>query len=246
MARHKSSGSAGDTRDGGAARTLDSLIKTLPGLATQTIARAAEQSGNLLEKLLRAPEYMEQTGKAGRYLKDLRQVAGLTLEDLAKAVDIENLDLLRAIEEGRSPVTLDILFRLASFYSRNDPFTFMLDFSKEYAPWLWQFLRFTGVEKLLITVERELKFINIYRSRDSARKLNNEDYDRVVAFMHNAFGMALDLIEPRAKTADQEKPHRTPSSSRSRPSTPKAAGKPAKARSAPARKSPARSTKARK
>lgn len=183
-------------RQGNRSRSFDSLFKHWPGIASQTFARAAEQSGNLLEKLLRAPEYMEQAGKAGRYLKDMRQVAGLTLEDLAKAVDIDNLDMLRAIEEGRSPVTLDILFRLASFYSRNDPLTFMMDFSKEYAPWLWQLLRFTGIERLVITLERELKFINIYRSKDGIRNLSNENFDRLIGFADNAVALAMDFIEP--------------------------------------------------
>ncbi|MGD9660071.1 MAG: hypothetical protein AB7U63_02230 [Porticoccaceae bacterium] len=183
-------------RQGNRSRSFDSLFKHWPGIASQTFARAAEQSGNLLEKLLRAPEYMEQAGKAGRYLKDMRQVAGLTLEDLAKAVDIDNLDMLRAIEEGRSPVTLDILFRLASFYSRNDPLTFMMDFSKEYAPWLWQLLRFTGIERLVITLERELKFINIYRSKDGIRDLSNENFDRLIGFTDNAVAMAMEFIEP--------------------------------------------------
>jgi len=176
--------------------SLDSLIKTLPGLASQTFARAAGQSGNLLDMLLKAPEYMEQVGKAGGYLKDMRQVAGLTLDDLAKAVDIDNPDILRAVEEGRSPITLDILFRLGSFYSRNDPFSFVVNFSREYAPWLWQILRITGIEKMLITLEREIKFINIYRSRESARHLSDANYDRLLDFVRQSFSLAMDFIEP--------------------------------------------------
>ena len=168
----------------------------LTGLAGQTFAKAVGQSGNLIDALLRAPEQMEQIGRAGSYLKDLRQVAGLTLEDLARAVDVDNPEILRAIEEGRSPVTLDILYRLASFYSRNDPITFMFNFSREYAPWLWQILRITGIEKLMITVERELKFINIYRSRESARRLSDEDFDKMLGFVRSGFNMAMDFIEP--------------------------------------------------
>ena len=176
---------------------FDALISSLPGFASQTFARAVGQSGNFLDSLLKAPEYMEQIGKAGSYLKDMREVAGLTIDDLAKAVDIENLDLLHAIEEGRSPITLDILYRLASFYSRNDPVTFTINFSREYAPWLWQVLRVTGIEKILISAERELKFINIYRSRESARHLSDEDFDKMLGFVRGGFNMAMDFIEPQ-------------------------------------------------
>ena len=175
--------------------SLDTLLD-LSGRAGQTFTRAVGQSGNILDRLLKAPEYMEQIGRAGSYLKDMRQVAGLTLDDLARAVDIDNPDVLRAVEEGRSPVTLDILYRLASFYSRNDPVTFMVNFSREYAPWLWQVLRVTGVEKFLITLERELKFINIYRSRESARHLGDEDFDKMLGFVRSGFNMAMDFIEP--------------------------------------------------
>lgn len=223
----------------GTSRTIDSLLKTLPGIASQTFALAKGQSGNILEKMLKAPEYMEQIGKAGSYLKDLRQVAGLTQEDLAKAIDLENLDVLQAIEEGRSPVTLDILFRLASFYSRNDPLSFMLNFSKEYAPWMWQLLRFTGIERLVITLEREMKFINIYRSRDAARKLSNEDFDRVITFMHNTFDSALELVNSQ-QPAKAEKPKKTLEPETKAATEAKPATKPAVKKPTPKAKPPAR------
>jgi len=173
---------------------LDTLLN-LSARAGETFSKAVGQSGNLLEALLKAPEYMEHVGKAGRYLKDLREVAGLTLDDLSSAVDLNNPDMLRAIEEGRSPITLDILFRLASFYSRNDPISFMMNFSREYAPWLWQVLRIIGVERLLITLERELKFINIYRSRASALSLSDENFEKMLGFIRESFNMAMDFIE---------------------------------------------------
>lgn len=174
---------------------FDALLN-IPGLATQTIGKAISHSGSLLGMLLKTPDYMEQVGKAGHYLKDLREVAGLTLDDLAKAVDLKNPDILKSVEEGRSPITIDILFRLSSFYSRNDPFAFMFNFSREYAPWLWQALRITGMEKLLITMERELKFINVYRARESARHLSDEDFDKMLTFVSSGFNMAMDFIEP--------------------------------------------------
>jgi len=228
----------GFEKDRGVSKTLENIFKNFPGLATQTLAKAAGQSSNLFEMFLKAPEYMEQAGKAGRYLKDLREVAGLTVEDLGKAIDYENLDLLKAIEEGRSPINLDILFRLASFYSRNDPITFMMDFSKTYAPWLWQMLRFTGLEKLLITLERELKFINIYRAKDSARYLNNRDYERVLAFTQQAFDSAVDFVDPQPPKDGKQptaKPRKNSTAEKSTPEK-KAAAKTATAKPKTTRK----------
>lgn len=242
---------------------FDFLLNGLSGRAGQTLSKAVGQSGNLLDMLLKAPEYMEQIGKAGRYLKDLRQVAGLTLDDLASAVKIENPEILRAIEEGRSPITLDILLRLASFYSRNDPISFAVNFSREYAPWLWQILRIIGIEKFVITLERELKFINIYRSRDAARQLSNEDFDKMLAFVRGSFDLAMDFIEPETRTKTPEKKRQGKSSeerqvgrtgARTSPKTsanarkpPKSAGaKSARPRKAPAKKSAAQKTHAQK
>jgi transcriptional regulator with XRE-family HTH domain len=228
----RSNDNQGD-KDRSVSRTLESLLKNFPGMAAQTFAKAAGQSTNIFEMLMRAPEYMEQAGRAGRYLKDLREVAGLTIEDLGQAINVENPDLLRAIEEGRAPITVDILFRLASFYSRNDPITFMMDFSKTYAPWLWQMLRFTGLEKLLITVERELKFINIYRSRDKARQLDNQEFEKLVQFTQQSFDLALDLI---ATTPSPKQKVKSESKASTSPQTPP--------KSAPARKTSTRATKA--
>jgi transcriptional regulator with XRE-family HTH domain len=233
-------------KERGVSKTLEGLLRNFPGMAAQTFARAAGQSTNFVDMLLRAPEYMEHAGKAGRYLKDLREVAGLTVEDLGKAIEIENLDLLRAIEEGRSPITIDILFRLASFYSRNDPFTFMMDFSKTYAPWIWQILRFTGLEKLLITLERELKFINIYRSRDVARALGNQEFDKLVAFTQQSFDMALDLIADTSIQRKAATPPTPPAPEKTAQSADRASSGDAKAKAAPKRPPAIKKTTTRK
>ncbi len=185
----------------GSSSPWGALIKGVP----QMLYKAGGQSKNLLEMTLKAPEYLEQLGKAGHKLRDLREVSKLTIEDLSSAINLENPDLLRSIEEGRSPVTMDILFRLASFYSRNDPMSFMLSFSKDYAPWLWYVLRITGMEKMLISIERELKFINIYRSKDDARNLNDEDFAKVLGFTQKSFDMAVEFIAESPPAKDEPK-----------------------------------------
>jgi len=63
------------------------------------------------------------------------------------------------------------------------------------------------MDRLLISAEREVKFINIYRAHDKARNLSDEQFDKVIAFMDKAFDMALDLVDapqpkPRKKKPD--------------------------------------------
>jgi hypothetical protein len=80
-------------------------------------------------------------------------------------------------------------------------------------------LRFTGLEKLLITLERELKFINIYRAKDSARYLNNRDYERVLSFTQQAFDSAVDFVDPQPPK-DSEKPPTKPKRETTAPKKP--------------------------
>lgn len=214
----RTAGKSGERqRSGAPVNPFESMFKSWQDFANQMLMKSSGQSPkSITEFWQQAPEMMEQTGKAGTYLKDLREVAGLTHEDLARAIDLENPDLLRAIEEGRAPVTIDILYRLASFHSRNDPVTFMVEYSRKHAPLLWYSMQLTGMDKFLITIERELKFVNIYRSRDAARQLSNEQFQKLVDFMAKAFDLALDLIAiadpdlpPETKTV-QKPPQPTP------------------------------------
>lgn len=187
--------------------SFDSLLRGIQDFTSQTWSKTAGQyPGNLLDLMMRTPDYMMQMGKSGRYLKDLREVAGLSVEELASTIKMDNPDTLKAIEEGRSPLNLDILYRLASFHARHDPLGFMLKFSREHAPLLWQILKLSGMDKLLISAEREVKFINIYRAQDKARNLSDEQFDKVIAFMDKAFDMALDLVDAPQPKLRKKKP----------------------------------------
>lgn len=182
-------------RERSALHPLALLLAGLPGLAGSTLSRALGLSGDLLAALRRTPEALEQLGRAGRYLADLRETAGLTRQDLARAIDLSDPELLRAVEEGRMPVNFDLLWRLAAFYARNDPVTFVLDFSRQHAPWLWQALRLLGLDQLVVALERELRFVSIYRARESARKLSEAEFERLLAFVKSGFDLGLDFLE---------------------------------------------------
>jgi len=164
-------------------------VKGVSGAAIQYAAgKTLDQASRVINN---TPEQLERMGIAGRSLKDLRQVTGVTLDELASAIDIKNPDILRAIEDGRAALPFEILLRLASFYSRNNPLPFILKYARTYNPKVSAILEKIGIDKLVIEAEREMQIVQIYRSRDAARQLSDEAFAKVRAFTENAFDMAL-------------------------------------------------------
>jgi hypothetical protein len=174
---------------------IGTLLGGVVGLSGQAVKVVSEKTWDQALKFLKyTPEQMELMGKAGTSLKDARNVAGLTLSELSSAVDLENPDLLRAVEEGKAGLPFEILLRLASFYARNDPIPFIMKFARTYNPGIWEVMKTLGLDKLTLEAERELQFLNIYRSHDEARQLSDEGFERVSEFTRQAFEMALHFV----------------------------------------------------
>ena len=161
---------------------------------TNVIDHAVKIKDRTADALLKSPEKLELMGKTGKVLKDMRETAGFSLEELSSVVKIDNPGILRSIEEGHAALPVDLMLRLASFYSRNDPLPFIIRFSRTYHPGLSKLLEKTGVDRMFIKAEREVKFINIYRNKDDARKLSDEGFDQVMDFTQKAFEMALHFV----------------------------------------------------
>ena len=85
------------------ASTLDGLGALFDGVKGVSGAALTYAAGKTLDQanrvLNRTPEQLERMGIAGRSLKDLRQVTGVTLDELAGAIDIKNPDILKAIDQ---------------------------------------------------------------------------------------------------------------------------------------------------
>lgn len=184
-------------------RSLSGMLEGAVGLSGRAFKYAAN-SGLVSEAILKSPERLELMGKAGRALKDMRTTAGLSVEELSSIIDLENPDLLRAVEEGKTALPMDVMMRLASYYSRNDPLPFIIRFSRTYHPWLTQFFSVTGIDRLMVQAERELKFLKIYRNVDDARELSDDDFEEVLAFTRKAFNMALHFASQRAEASTDE------------------------------------------
>lgn len=194
-----------DSEEVSAMEGLGVLLDGWKELSTSALKYAAEKTRDQAAKVIKqTPEQMERMGKAGRSLRDLREVTGLTINELAQAIDLKDTDLLKSVEEGKAALPFEIILRLASFYSRNDPLPFILKYVRTYSPRISDLLEKIGLDRLAITAEREVQLLKIYRNRDAARKLSDEGFKKVLAFTDQAFEMALHFVaaqeQPGART----------------------------------------------
>jgi transcriptional regulator with XRE-family HTH domain len=135
----------------------------------------------------------EMRREAGRTLRELRELAGLTLDDLAEALEIADRSLLEAVEKGTATLSFELILRLAALVARNDPVPFVVQMTRSYNPTLWQLLQGWGIGRIPLQLERERRFVNVYRAHDVARKLSDDAFDHVLRFTQAAFEMALDF-----------------------------------------------------
>lgn len=193
---------------------LEGLSVFLDGwkeLSTSALKYAAEKTRDQAAKtIMQSPEQLERMGKAGRSLRDLREVAGLTINELASAIDLKDPSLLKAVEEGKAALPLEIILRLASLYSRNDPLPFIVKYVRTYSPRVSELLEKIGIDRLVITAEREVQLLKIYRNRDAARKLSDEGFSKVLAFTDQAFEMALHFAQEQEKPSDTKEQPESP------------------------------------
>lgn len=129
--------------------------------------------------------------KAAMLLLDARKSTGLTVGELARAIDLKNPELLDQAETGKAAIPFEIILRLAAVLGRNDPLSFALKLTRAYNPGLWEKMEAIGVGRLVEHVGREREFVNIYRGSDSARKLTDAEFAAVLKLVGAAFELAL-------------------------------------------------------
>jgi len=180
-----------------------SILKTLFGVtaaAARFVSKSTWASEKVGEALFSSPERLKMMQEAGAYLRDLREVAGLTRKDVSKAVNLSDESFLTAVENGSATLSFELILRLAALLARHDPIPFIIKFIRTYNPGVWGVLEDWGLEKFPLQFERERQFINIYRSHDGARELSDEGFLRVLDFTRSAFEMALHFV------AEEDKP----------------------------------------
>ena len=173
-----------------------SVVKMLLGMtsaAVKLISTGVTVSEKVGKAVLSSPERLKIIKEAGAYLKDLREVAGLTRKDVSRTIRLADDSFLAAVENGTATLSFELILRMAALLARHDPIPFIIKLTRTYNPEVWELLEKWGVGRLPLQLERERQFVNIYRGHDLARKLSDEEFQRVLAFTRSAFEMALEF-----------------------------------------------------
>ena len=157
------------------------------------VGTATDMALTLAQSKAQRPGPKAAVAKAASLLRDLRQAAGLTIDDLGRALELEDPSFMGLVESGKVGLPFDLILRLAAVLGRNDPVGFILQMTRSYNPKTWQTLEALGVGKLLVQGGREREFANIYRSNDAARSLSDKDFAAALGFADAAFKAALEF-----------------------------------------------------
>ena len=147
------------------------------------------------------PERLEAMAEAGRFLRDARETAGLSLKELAESLGLKDDSLLEDIESGERVMTIELMLRTASLIARHDPIPFLIKFMRTYNPALGATLEQWGVMALPKQYERERRWINLFRQHDVLRTLDDDEYDRLVNYVDSATNLILDVMVKEKEAA---------------------------------------------
>ena len=90
---------------------LASVPFELVGGATKLAAKTVEFTFNAGRSLLQ-PERLEMMAETGRYVREMRELAGLTIDELAEALNLEDNTVLEAVEKGTATLSFELILRL--------------------------------------------------------------------------------------------------------------------------------------
>jgi hypothetical protein len=148
----------------------------------------------------------------------MREVAGLTVNELSEAISLKDQSIIEAVENGTATLSFELILRLSALLARNDPIPFILKYSRTYSPDTWKLLHDWGAGRLPLQYQREREFINIYRSQDQARQLSDEGFSKVLEFTRQAFNMSLHFAYEQ-ELSQKSAPDHKKTSEQGRPST---------------------------
>lgn len=140
-------------------------------------------------------ERLEAMAEAGRFLRDARETAGLSLEELAASLELKDDSVLEGVERGDAILPLEVMLRSASLLARHDPIPFLIKFLRSYNPQLEATLEQWGVMALPKNYERERRFLNLYRQHDYLRDLSDEEYQRFVEYMDSSTRLVVEVMQ---------------------------------------------------
>lgn len=174
--------------------TLIDRLSDFTSSAFSFAKRTTQTSFKVGRALIHSQDQLKLMLAAGQSLKDLREVAGLTLAEANDALNLKDKSILEAVENGTATLSFELILRLSALLARNDPIPFIIKYTRTYNPEIWKILSDWGLGRLPLQYERERQFINIFRAHDEARKLSDDGYRKVLDFTQKAFDMSLHFI----------------------------------------------------
>ena len=152
---------------------------------------AADISLGAAKAVLVKPTQRAALEKTGAVLRGMREAAGLSVKEVGEAIDLKDPVLLDLVENGKVALPFEIILRLASVLGRNDPISFVMRFTRSYNPDVWRTLENLGIGRFAVQAGREREFANIYRGNNTARRLSDDEFAALLAFVRAAFELAL-------------------------------------------------------
>lgn len=183
-------------------RLMD-LPGSMAGSAINFVVKKTELPLRVGKAMLLKQDQADVLEKAGKTFRELREVAGVTLDELAQEINLKDKSLLEAVENGTATLSFELIVRLASVLARHDPVPVALKLIRCYYPDLGAMLDDWGVGRWILHFEREREFINIYRRHDAVRQLSDEGFNKVLEFTKSAFEMALHFVANEESVEDQ-------------------------------------------
>jgi transcriptional regulator with XRE-family HTH domain len=175
-------------------KTLARQLQSVTASVLNMAGTATDIGMTLAKARLSKPHHRAAVDRAGSLLKDLRQTAGLTAQDLGRALGLSDSSELERIESGKVAMPFELILRAASVLGRKDPITFIMQLTRAYNPETWKVLEGLGVGKLVVQGAREREFANLYRAHDAARALSDDEFAQTLSFVNAAFELALDFF----------------------------------------------------
>lgn len=190
--------------DAGLAGLVGSLGGLTSGLRSSALRLADRTRQSAARAIGRSPEQLRLIALAGESLRDMREVAGMTVVEITEALNLRDKSFWEAVEDGREVLSFELILRLASLVARNDPLPFVMKLTRSYQPRLWAILDELGISQLPLQFERERAFINIYRRHDAARALSDAEFEHALRFTQDAFDLAISFLGPSAARSGRE------------------------------------------
>lgn len=191
---------------GDAVRSLARQLHSWTGSLIGGVGTAADLSLAMAAASVQRPGPKVAVAKASALLRDAREAAGLTLDDLGAALDLKDPTFIALVESGKVGLPFEMILRIATILGRNDPVTFVLQLTRSFNPRVWKSLETLGVAKLIVQAGREREFANIYRANTAARTLSDKDFAAALSFAASAFESALVLLGHAKKVGTGKAP----------------------------------------